>query len=171
VIAGAPAPAVTVIGIGNPYRRDDGAAAAVLARLAPLVDPSAVRLVELDGEPVRLVQSWEGSRAVWIVDAVRSGRLVGTLHEVGADRLAEVDSGGVRLGGGHLLGLADAVDLARALDLLPGSLRVLGIEGGDFGDGVGLSAEVDAACTVAAERLAAVIGCAPRHAPDGSPEA
>ena len=28
------APLVTVIGIGNPYRRDDGAAAAVLQRLA-----------------------------------------------------------------------------------------------------------------------------------------
>lgn len=112
-------PPVTVIGIGNPYRRDDGAAASVLARLAPLIDPAQVRLVELDGEPVRLVQSWEGSRAVWLVDAVRSGRPVGSFHEVAADRLADIDNRGVRLGGGHLLGLGDAVDLARVLDLLP----------------------------------------------------
>jgi hydrogenase maturation protease len=148
---------MTVIGIGNPYRRDDGAAACVLARLAPLIDPAQVRLVELDGEPVRLVQSWEGSRSVWLVDAVRSGRPIGSFHEVAADRLADIDDRAVRLGGGHLMGLGDAVDLARALDLLPGAVCVLGIEGVDFTDGVGLSAEVDAGCTAAAAHLAAEI--------------
>jgi hydrogenase maturation protease len=148
---------ITVIGIGNPYRRDDGAAACVLARLAPLIDPAWVHLVELDGEPVRLVQAWEGSGVVWLVDAIRSGRPVGSFHEVAADRLADIDNRGVRLGGGHLMGLGDAVDLARALDLLPGAVRVLGIEGADFTNGVGLSAEVDAGCTVAATHLATEI--------------
>ncbi len=152
------APAVTVLGIGNPYRRDDGAAAAVLARVAGLVDAAHVRLVELDGEPVRLVQSWEGSRVVWIVDAIRSGRPPGTVHEVAADHLADIDDRGVRLGGGHLLGLGDAVDLARALDLLPDELHVLGIEGVDFGDGEGLTDAVDAACSRVAELLAERIG-------------
>jgi hydrogenase maturation protease len=146
-----------VIGIGNPYRRDDGAAACVLAGLAPLIDPTQVRVVELDGEPVRLVQSWEGSSAVWLIDAVRSGRPVGSFHEVAADRLADIDNRGVRLGGGHLLGLGDAVDLARALDLLPGVVRVLGIEVVDFTDGVGLSTEVEAGCTAAAAHLATEI--------------
>lgn len=150
-------PPVTVIGIGNPYRRDDGAAACVLARLAPLVDPAQVRLVELDGEPVRLIQSWDGSQSVWLVDAVRSGREAGSFHEIAADRLADIDDRGVRLGGGHLLGLGDAVDLARALDLLPAAMRVLGIEGADFADGVGLSAPVDAGCTAAAAHLATEI--------------
>ncbi len=150
-------PAVTVIGIGNPYRRDDGAAASVLARLAPLVDPARVRLVELDGEPVRLIQSWEGSRSVWLVDAVRSGRPSGSFHEIAADRLADIDDHGARLGGGHMMGLGDAVDLARVLDLLPAVMRVLGIEGVDFADGVGLSAEVDAGCTAAAAHLATEI--------------
>jgi hydrogenase maturation protease len=150
-------PPFTVIGIGNPYRRDDGAAACVLARLAPLIDPAQVRLVELDGEPVRLVQSWEGAHAVWLVDAVRSGRPAGSFHEVAADRLADIDKCSTHLGGGHLLGLGDAVDLARVLDLLPASVRVLGIEGVDFADGVGLSAEVDAGCSAAATHLAAEI--------------
>ena len=150
-------PPVTVIGIGNPYRRDDGAAACVLARLAPLVDPARVRLVELDGEPVRLIQSWEGSQSVWLVDAVRSGRPAGSFHEVAAERLGEIDDRGVRLGGGHMLGLGDAVELARVLDVLPAVVRVLGIEGADFADGVGLTAEVDAGCTAAAAHIAAEI--------------
>ena len=136
----ADAPVVTVIAIGNPYRRDDGAGAAVLAGLAEqFAGDARVRLVELDGESVRLVQAWEGSGVVWLVDAVRSGRLPGSVHEVDATQLADLDDSGRRLGGGHLMGLAEAVDLARALDLLPRVLRVLGIEGVDFDHGEGLS--------------------------------
>ena len=135
------APLVTVIGIGNPYRRDDGVAAAVLEGLrVQWGDDPRVRLVELDGESARVMQAWEGSRTVWIVDAVRSGRPAGSVHEVDAARLADLDDTGRRLGGGHLMGLSEAVELARALDRLPAELRVLGVEGEDFGDGEGLSA-------------------------------
>ncbi len=152
------APHVTVIGIGNPYRRDDGAAAAVLRQLAEEFtgDPD-VRLVELDGESVRLVQAWEGSRVVWIVDAVRSGRPPGTVHEVEATRLADLDDSGRRLGGGHLMGLSEAVELARALDLLPAELRVLGIEGEDFDHGEGLSPSVREGVHAAAALLTAAV--------------
>lgn len=160
---------VTVIGIGNPYRRDDGAAGAVVARLRERwgEDPR-VRLVELDGESVRVMQAWEGTQVVWIVDAVRSGRPPGTLHEVDAQCLADLDDTGARLGGGHLMGLADSVELARALDRLPAELHVLGIEGEDFGDGEGLSAGtaagVDRAVDVLSQVLAAAVGDGARSA-------
>jgi len=134
------APPVTVIAIGNPYRRDDGAGAAVLALLADRFgDDARVRLIELDGESVRLVQAWKGSSTVWIVDAVRSGRPSGSFHEIDATRLADLDDTGARLGGGHLMGLGDAVELATVLDLLPPRLRVLGVEGETFENGEGLS--------------------------------
>jgi hydrogenase maturation protease len=149
---------VTVVAIGNPYRGDDGAGAAVLARLAAeLGDDERVRLVELDGEPVRLVQSWEGSSTVWIVDAIRSGRPPGTYREVDAARLGELDDRGAPIGGGHLMGLRDAVELARALDLLPDDLHVLGIEGESFDHGHGLSRPVTGAVVEAAAHLAAEI--------------
>lgn len=161
-------PPVTVIGIGNPYRRDDGAAAAVLVRLAALlaerlgpVWEQQVRLVELDGESVRLVQAWEGSRLVWIVDAVRSDRPPGSVHEVDATRLDDLDDTGRRLGGGHLMGLGEAVDLARVLGLLPEQLHILGIEGVDFGNGEGLTDEVTAAVETAAAMLAEAIASDP----------
>jgi hydrogenase maturation protease len=156
-----PAPPVTVIAIGNPYRQDDGAASAVLTQLAErLGGDERVRLVDLDGESVRLVQAWEGSSLVWIVDAIRSGRPPGSLHEVDATRLGELDDHGVRIGGGHLMGLREAVDLARVLDLLPADLRVLGIEGESFDNGEGLSPAVATAVVAAAETLAASIGVA-----------
>jgi len=148
------APLATVIGIGNPYRRDDGVAAAVLEGLQHQwgADPR-VRLVELDGESARVMQAWEGSRTVWIVDAVRSGRPPGSVHEVDATRLADLDDTGRRLGGGHLMGLSEAVELARALDRLPEELRVLGVEGEDFGDGQGLSSAAQEGVARAVELL------------------
>lgn len=160
----APAPLVTVIGIGNPYRRDDGAAGVVVRMLRERFgDDQRVRLVELDGESVRLVQAWEGSPQVWLVDAVRSGRPPGSVHEVDATRLADLDDSGKRLGGGHLMGLAEAVELAQALDLLPAQLRILGIEGIDFDHGEGLHDATAVGVALAAEQLSESIRSALGH--------
>ena len=55
---GCQAPPITVIGIGNPYRHDDAAGLVVLASLSQrFAAEQRIRLVELDGEPVRLIQS------------------------------------------------------------------------------------------------------------------
>ncbi|MBI4935371.1 MAG: hydrogenase maturation protease [Actinobacteria bacterium] len=155
------APQVTVIAIGNPYRRDDGAGGAVLTALgARFGDDERVRLVELDGESVRLVQAWEGSTTVWIVDAVRSGRPFGSFHEIDATCLADLDDTGARLGGGHLLGLGEAVELATVLELLPPRLRVLGVEGETFENGEGLSESTRRGVESAANFLIAEVSAA-----------
>jgi hydrogenase maturation protease len=61
------------------------------------------------------------------------------------------------LGGGHLLGLGEAMDLAQALEKLPPQLEVIGIEGADFELGEGMSAAVTGACKTVALQLAARI--------------
>ena len=149
----APEP-ITVIGIGNPYRHDDGAGLVVLAKLQRRFgDDQRVRLVELDGEPVGLIQAWQGSDRVVIVDAVRSLQPAGTIHRFSADGLDGVTADGVRLGGGHLLGLGEAIHLARALGRLPRTVEVIGIEGAEFGLGEGLSPPVASACALVAGQL------------------
>jgi hydrogenase maturation protease len=151
-------PAVTVIAIGNPYRGDDGVGAAVLSLVGQSLGCDArVRLAELDGEPVHMMLAWEGSSTVWIVDATSSDRPPGSLHEVDAASLREDDSAWRGVGGGHALGLSEAVDLAAVLGLLPDELRVLGIEGASFDHGEGLSPAVSAAVPEAAARLVAAI--------------
>ena len=148
-------PPITVIGIGNPYRHDDAAGLVVLAGLRErFAAEERVRLVELDGEPVRLIQAWQGSDTVLLVDAVRSLQPAGTIHRFAADGLPDATAHRVALGGGHLLGLGEAVDLARALGRLPRTLDVIGIEGADFELGEGLSGPVAHACTLAAQQLA-----------------
>ena len=145
---------ITVIGVGNPYRHDDIAGLVVLARLYDrFADDPRIRLLDLDGEPVRIIQAWEDSAYVFLIDAVRSMREVGTIHHFQADQLSGIEADGVALGGGHLLGLGEAIDLARALGRLPMSLEVLGIEGGCFDLGEGLTEAVAHACVLAAEHL------------------
>ncbi|MGA7757658.1 MAG: hydrogenase maturation protease [Ilumatobacteraceae bacterium] len=151
-------PLVTVIAVGNPYRRDDAVGAAVLAAVSESLGPDPrVRLVELDGEPVRVVQAWEGSALVWLVDATASDRPPGSLQEVDARQLGEGDSSWSGIGGGHALGLREAIEFAAALDRFPAELRVLGIEGETFDHGEGLSSAVSSAVPAAAARLLASI--------------
>ncbi|HYN34699.1 MAG TPA: hydrogenase maturation protease [Ilumatobacteraceae bacterium] len=166
-----PAPPVTVIAVGNPYRRDDGVGAAVLSLVGESLGCDArVRLLELDGEPVRMMLAWEGSSTVWIVDATSSDRPPGSIHEVDAARLREADDAWRGVGGGHALGLSEAVDLAAVLCMLPDELRVLGIEGASFDHGEGLSPAVSAAVPVAAALLVAAIRCYIRgQTPDVTP--
>ncbi len=140
-------PLITVIGIGNPYRGDDGAGPAVIAELRDRFgsDPR-LRLMELDGEPARIIQKWEDCDVVLVVDAVRSTQPSGTIHRFDANRLDGVVAGVVAFGGGHILGLAEAIDLARFLGQLPRTLEIIGIEGADFDLGEGLTEPVAMAC-------------------------
>jgi hydrogenase maturation protease len=78
-------PAV-VIGVGNEFRRDDGAGPAVVARLRDLAPPG-VELVTMDGEPTRLIEAWTGAALAVVVDAVRAEPpQPGTVHRFVVDR-------------------------------------------------------------------------------------
>jgi hydrogenase maturation protease len=149
-------PLITVIGIGNPYRGDDGVGPAVVAGLRDRFgnDPR-VRLVELDGEPALLVQAWAEGDVVIVVDAVRSSHPSGTIHTFRAGDLDGLAAEDVSFGSGHLLGLRDAVHLADALDRLPARLEIIGVEGAQFALGEGLSDPVGRACARVVAALSA----------------
>jgi hydrogenase maturation protease len=62
---------MVVIGIGNEFRRDDGAGLAVVTSLRDRVPPG-VEIVLTDGEPTRLIEAWTGPALAVVVDAVRA---------------------------------------------------------------------------------------------------
>ncbi|MGH2935000.1 MAG: hydrogenase maturation protease [Gaiellaceae bacterium] len=131
-----------VIGVGNELRGDD-AVGLVVARLLEHKVPAGVRVTCCEGEPVSLLAAWDGHDHAVVVDATQSGAEPGTIR-----RLAAHDGPlPPALGGSstHLLGLADAVELARALGRLPAPTIVYGIEGEAFATGTGLSDVVAAA--------------------------
>lgn len=168
-----------VIGVGNPYRGDDGIGPLVLARLGDLVGaeggsstvavaadgaagehragpPAAARegveLVPSDGEPTRLLEAWEGADVAVVVDAARSGSVPpGTLRR--EEPTGTPPGRGARRATTHALGVADALALGAALDRLPRRLVVYSVEGAAFGLGDPMSPSVAAA----ADRVAAAI--------------
>ena len=146
---------VVVIGVGNEFRRDDGAGPAVISQLRGRV-PAGVRLVITDGEPTRLIDAWAGAALAVVVDAVRAQpSCPGRVHRFVLDRPR---TGAGRTASSHGFGLDDAVSLAEALDRMPGRLIVHAIEAADLTQGTGLTPAVAAAIGIAATAVLDDIG-------------
>jgi hydrogenase maturation protease len=141
-----------VLGIGNPDRGDDGAGRAVAQGLRGAL-PDGVALAEADGEATGVLARLEGADAAFLVDACVSGAPAGTVRrlDVGVAPLPE-DAFGLST---HGFGLAQAVELARALGRLPPRCVVYAIEGASFAPGAPLTPAVAAAVNEVARRLRA----------------
>ena len=109
-------------------------------------------MVEHEGEPTALLDVWDGADALWLVDAVSSGSVPGTVHRL--DTSTEPLPAALFRASSHLVGLGEAVELARALGRLPPRVVFYGIEGERFEAGDTVSPTVASAVTRAAEALA-----------------
>ena len=125
--------------LGSPFRGDDGVGPLVAERLR------AAGAVVLDcaDEPTRLLDAWAGLDAVVVVDAIRGGATPGALHRIDAGEGALPRD--LRLASTHAMGIADALELGRAVGRAPRRVVVLGIEGAAFGIGDELTPAVAAA--------------------------
>jgi hydrogenase maturation protease len=141
-----------LIGVGNPDRGDD-AAGRTMARCLVGALPEDVEIAELDGEATALVARLQGADAAILVDACASGAPAGTVRrfDVGEAPLPQ-GTFGVST---HGFGLAEAIELARALGDLPASCIVYAIEGASFEAGAPLTPPVAAAIEEVAGRLCA----------------
>ena len=133
---------ILIIGLGNDYRGDD-AVGRVLARKLQAIAGDNVRVLEESGEGVALIEAWKGGDFVILIDAVHSGGAAGTAHRF--DAATQPVPGSFFHYSTHAFGVAEAVELARALNQLPPRLIVFGIEGKNFDSRVGLSPEVKVA--------------------------
>lgn len=150
-----------MIGVGNAWRNDDAAGLEV-ARLLAGTLPEGVEVVEREGEPTSLIEAWEGAGAVWLADAVSSGAEPGTVHRHDASEQALPAT--LFDTSTHHFGLAEAVEIARALGRLPQATVVYGIEGASFDTGETLSSKVrDAAVRVAEAIREEVVECTKRR--------
>jgi hydrogenase maturation protease len=132
-----------VIGVGNPYRHDDGVGPAVADEVRR-VEPR-VRVVTTDGEPTRMIDTWAGADVAVVVDAVVvRDPTPGRVHRLSVTDLPGVTS----VGSSHGLGIPEAVELAKALDRMPRRLVFFTVEITETGYGPGLSAPVAAAVPV-----------------------
>lgn len=138
-----------VIGVGNRWRRDDAVGLEVVDTLRERVDDS-VHLVESDGEPTRLLDSFGLAARVIMVDAVVSGGPPGTIHRFTDEELPK------QMGIGqssHLVQLVETIELGKLLGRLPNGLVLIGIEATDFDNGEGMTEPVAAAIEDAVETV------------------
>lgn len=139
---------IRVIGCGNVHRSDDAAGVLVAERLRELGVPADVQ----PGSAFELVETWYKDEDVILVDAVVTGAAVGTVR-LWDGRAPKVPSNPQV--SSHGFGVAEAINLARILQLLPRSLRIYGIEGKNFGIGEAVSPEVLNSVEKVAQQIAA----------------
>jgi len=151
---------ILIIGIGNAYRGDD----AVGLRVAQDIKKEAlvhVTVSEQSGDGISLMDSWKDSDAVILIDAVHSGAQPGTIHRF--DVHTQTIPTKFFHYSTHAFGVAEAIELARALKQLPQNLIVYGIEGKCFEAGIGLSLEVEKSAQEVVKRVKQDIHtCSPR---------
>jgi hydrogenase maturation protease len=139
---------VLIVGCGNEDRCDDGAGVLVARRLREL----GIDAREHGGEGLSLLEAFTGCERVVLVDATVSGQAPGTIT------LWDQNSGPLPAGqfqtSSHAFGVAEAVELARALERLPASITVYGIEAARFDTGGSPSPEVLAAVEQVAQEIA-----------------
>jgi hydrogenase maturation protease len=135
-----------IIGCGNRDRGDDGAGAIVTERLREFGMGTEI----CTGEAFSLIEAWNSADDVIVVDTMVTGAAAGTVRLWDA---TQAEFQGSLSTSTHGFGLAEAIELARALGHLPQRLCVYGIEGRCFDIGSDISPEVLRAVEEVAKRL------------------
>jgi len=150
-----------VIALGNRFRGDDGIGPLVAERLRkmgthrPGGGNGEYIIVEGKDDAMALVGAWEDAALAIVVDAAVSGASPGTVHrmEAGAQALPK----DLARCSSHGLGLAEAVELGKALGRLPGRLVIFAVEAATLEQGAAISPRVAAAADEVASSVAAEI--------------
>lgn len=141
---------MTVIGVGNPFRSDDAVGRVIVEKLREHL-PEGISSLEETGDGAELLDAWSETDYVILIDAVCSGAPPGTIHRLDA-REEKLPSWFSRVST-HAFGLAEAIELARAMGEMPAELIIYGIEGLDFSAGTELTPEVAEAVPKAAHLI------------------
>jgi hydrogenase maturation protease len=137
-----------VIGIGNCDRGDDAAGRRVAQRLRDFVLPG-VDILESRGEAMGLLGHFEAADLVYLVDAAVSGMPPGTIRRFDVAATALPPTGAFV--STHGFGVAEALELARALGRLPRRCVIYTVEV----DSCTAGAPLTQAVAVAVEALSA----------------
>jgi hydrogenase maturation protease len=142
-----------VVGAGNDYRGDDASGLAV-ARQIQKAGLAGVAIREETGDIGEVSERWADFPFVVLIDAARSGAAPGTIFRFDArrERIPHVFTTHVS---SHGFGVAEAIALAEALDRLPATLIIYGIEGQNFAPGAALSPAVQSAVSTLTRRVIA----------------
>jgi hydrogenase maturation protease len=148
---------VRIIGVGSPAGDDQAGWWVIEALegcgLRTQVWAQWVCSMTLDRPGAGLIPCLQGARRVFLIDAVQSAAVPGTVYRLGIGDLARYPG----TLSSHGVGVASALDLARELGMLPAELALYGIGIGSGAPGTPSSPLVrEAAHAVAREIVAAL---------------
>ncbi len=141
---------ILIAGIGNTDRGDDAVGPLVARSIAGRLPPGARAIVNR-GDMFELIEDWKTADAVICVDAAMSSGAPGCIHRFDAN--AEPIPRELSLVSSHIFGLADAIELARALGMLPEILIVLAVEADNFQTGSEMAPEILSAAEAVEELI------------------
>ena len=143
---------VLVMGIGNELRGDDAAGLLVARGLLSEKVPSFVTILEMRGDGASFMARWKNINRLILVDAITAGLPPGSVIRMDARK--EIVPASLFATSSHSFGLAQAVAISLALDELPASVTLYGIQAGNFQMGTEMTPGVQRAIqeTIAAIR-------------------
>lgn len=144
-----------LIGVGTLDAGDDAAGRLVARHLH---GAGGFDVVGLTGIAADLLLAFEGRDRVLVVDACRAGGAPGEVHRIDAHR--DALPAGLSLTSSHGMGVAEAVQLAQALGMMPARLAIWAIELADVTLGALMTPAVAAAVARCVAEAPAALGAA-----------
>ncbi len=143
---------ILVIGMGNPYRCDDGIGLQIARKLSKIL-PEKVKVQTHTSDALVLMELWQNYDCVYLIDAVNPGL---RCHRNGSHdeeqvpgRLYRFDAAAEQLPpifftkySTHCFSIQETIALCKNLEMLPEKLIIYGIEGHSFRVGTELSGKV-----------------------------
>ncbi len=133
---------VLILGLGNPWWRDDGVGPAAVALLGQRPLPPGVEVLDGGTGGLGLLERIAGREHLLVIDAADFGEAPGTVRRVSLEE-ARLCRSEAPLSF-HQVGLAEVLDLAERLGIAPRNVYLFVVQPARLGPGQGLSAEVQA---------------------------
>lgn len=135
-----------MLALGNPLRGDDGAGPAIIDYLQEIDDlPEHVDLLDGGTPGLETVLLMQGYDRVIVVDAAEMQLPPGTWRSFSREQIRMQSRDLYLRGTLHYAGLAEALALGEAMDLLPPDILIFGVQPQTIGWEVGLTDPVAAA--------------------------
>ncbi len=151
---------ITVVGIGNRFRGDDAVGLLAVKSLRGKVPPE-IKTIELEGDQTLLLELMQSTDAIIIIDAIRSAAPVGTILRIDAssDHLPQ----DLHAFTTHSMDSVQAIELARAMNRLPGKVMIYGIVGKDFSYTEKLSRQMEESINITTNNILREIESLPKN--------
>jgi len=136
-----PAKKTLILGVGNPFRRDDGIGPAVIQRLQAENCLEGIDLLDGGTDGFSLLEYIKGYKHVLVIDAVDMGMTPGEMRMFSPDEAKlTIQTDALST---HGFGLAEVLGLMETLGI-ENNLQIIGIQVKDMRLGEGMSPEVSA---------------------------